>query len=261
MNNDFDLITRKLKGDKDAIIIPIADLHCGAREFRENDWADFCDYVKNNENVFITLGGDLCNNATRTSVSNVYDEVLRPREQKKLVAEYLKPIKDRILCAVSGNHERRSSKDVDDDMMYDILCKLDIEEVYRENIAFLKICQGNAHKSGKDNPTYVLAVTHGAGGGALTGGVVNRNERFAYVLDGVDCLVVGHSHKPFVTQPAKIKVNRINECISVEPFKVVSSTAWLDYGGYPVQKMLMPSSFAPQTIRLCHNKKEIVVSM
>jgi hypothetical protein len=27
----------------------------------------------------------------------------------------------------------------------------------------------------------MLVVTHGAGGGALTGGAVNRNERFAYL--------------------------------------------------------------------------------
>ena len=155
----------------------------------------------------------------------------------------------------------RSGKDADDDPTYDIMCKLDIEHIYRENIAFLKIQMGNVKGSGKTNPTYMLTVTHGAGGGMLTGGSVNRNERFGYVVDGMDCLIVGHTHKPFVTQPSKIKIDTHNNKVSFKPFKVVSSTSWLKYGGYAAQKMLLPSSHAPQVITLCGDHKEIKVTM
>jgi predicted phosphodiesterase len=194
-------------------------------------------------------------------VSNVFEETMRPREQKKVIAEMLMPIRDRILCSVSGNHERRSGKDADDDPTYDIMCKLDLEHLYRENMAFVKLQIGKKEGNGSTNPTYMLTVTHGAGGGMLTGGSVNRNERFGYVIDGMDCLIVGHTHKPFVTQPSKIKIDPYNNKVDIKPFKVVSSSSWLNYGGYAAQKMLLPSSHAPQTITLCGRKKDIKVTM
>ena len=261
MLSDFELITHHFPENKDILIFPISDVHLGASEHMEREWAEFCRQIKETPNAYIVLGGDLINNATRNSVSNVFEETMRPREQKKLIAEMLTPIRDRILCAVSGNHERRSGKDADDDPTYDIMCKLDIEHLYRENMAFVKVRFGKVDFNGGHNPTYMLAVMHGAGGGVLTGGAVNRNERFGYVIDGADCLIVGHTHKPFVTQPSKIKIDPYNNKVDIKPFKVVSSTSWLNYGGYAAQKMLLPSSHAPQVITLCGKRKNIKVTM
>ena len=120
MRSDFDLIQHKFKTNKDITIIPISDVHLGAAEHMEKEWADFVSKVKSTPNCYLFLGGDLLNNSTRTSVANVFAETMRPREQKKVMAEMLEPIKKRILCAVNGNHERRSGKDADDDPTYDI---------------------------------------------------------------------------------------------------------------------------------------------
>lgn len=261
MLHDFEVIKRKFPDNKDITIIPISDVHLGAAEHMEKEWNSFCDMLSRSENTYITLGGDLINNGIRTSVSNVFDETMRPREQKNRMVEMLTPIKDKILCAVSGNHERRSVKDSDDDITYDILCKLDKEDVYRENMAFLKIKMGRDGINGQHNPSYVLCVTHGSGGGILSGGAINRNERFGYAIDGVDCLIVGHTHKPMVSQPAKIVVDRCNDMVSIKPFKVVSSTSFLGFGGYAAQKMLLPTSHALQTITLAGKHKEVIVTM
>lgn len=261
MLKDFEIIQHKFPERNNITIIPISDVHLGAAEHMQRKWELFCQSVLEAPNTYITLGGDLINNATKSSVSNIFEETMRPSEQKKLMAKMLEPLRDRILCAVSGNHERRSMKDADDDPTYDIMCKLDIEHLYRENVAFAKIQMGKQEGCGETNPTYMLVVTHGAGGGVYTGGAVNRNERFGNVIDGADCLIVGHVHKPFVTQPGKIKIDPRNNKVSIVPFKVVSSSAWLDYGGYAAQKMLLPSSHAAQTITLYGKKKEIKVTM
>jgi predicted phosphodiesterase len=236
-------------------------VHLGAAEHLEKDWENFVWQIKNSPNMYITLGGDLINNSTKNSVANVFTETMRPREQKRRMAEMLEPIKDRILCAVTGNHESRSGKDADDDPTYDIMTKLDLEDIYRENMAFVKLQFGDKDGSGTKNPTYTLVVTHGAGGGILTGGAVNRNERFGYVVDGLDCLIVGHTHKPFVTQPSKIKIDTHNNKVSIKPFKVICSTSWLEYGGYAARKMLLPASHIPQIITLYGKRKEIKVTM
>lgn len=258
MVSDFTMIWRKFP-NVDIEIYPISDVHLGCAEHLADEWNAFCDEIVDKPNAYIILGGDLINNATRSSVSNIFEEVMRPRDQKKRMTEMLEPLRDKILCAVPGNHEKRSGKDADDDPIYDIMCKLDLEELYREQIAFLKLSFGDSHQGTKLNPIYSIAVTHGSGGGALTGGVVNKAERFGYVIDNIDCLVLGHSHKPFTTSPAKLSVDVYKGVVNVKPFKVVSMTSWMTYGGYAAGKMLNPASFNPQIIKISGRKKELKV--
>lgn len=258
---DFEMIVHKFPDRKDITIIPISDVHLGARECMEREFMAFIDSVAANPNVYLILGGDLINNATRSSVSNIFEETMRPAEQKKQMAKMLAPVADKILCAVSGNHERRSGKDADDDPVYDIMCKLDIEDRYRENIAFVKIQFGERRMAGDDRPSYVLAVTHGNGGGMMTSGAVLRGERFAYTMDGVDALIFGHTHKPFTSVPGKIVVDSRNNIVSVKPFKVINMTSWMETSSYALQKMLLPTSHCLHTLCLRGDHKEMVVTM
>lgn len=264
MLNDFEMIVHQIPGKDDITIVPIYDVHLGSRECREQDFIDFVNSIKDKPNVYVILGGDLIDNGTRNSVTNVFRATMMPSSQKKEMAKILEPIRDKILCSVSGNHERRN-RDVDDDPVYDIMAKLDLEQLHRENMAFLKVQLGAVDDGNKidskQRPSYQFCITHGAGGGMLPGGVINRNERMGYALDGVDCLIVGHSHKPMISQPGKIVVDPRNNLVSVKPFKVVVATSWLNYGDYAMQKMLQPTSHALQTIHLSAYKKEMVVTM
>ena len=88
----------------------------------------------------------MVNNATRSSVSDVFAETMRPREQKRYLVNALKCLTERIICGVPGNHEARSGKDADDDPLFDVFCKLDLEDVYRQNIAFVRLCFGERNK-------------------------------------------------------------------------------------------------------------------
>lgn len=254
-------------GGHDITIIPISDVHLGSPECKEQEFISFIKTVKETPNTYLCLGGDLIDNGTRSSVSNIFRATMSPSQQKKEMANILSEVKDRILCFVPGNHERRSGKDADDDPVYDIAAKLDLESLYRENIAFVKIQMGKPEtdggnlNKGKYRPTYTLVVTHGTGGGIFTGAAVNRNERFGYVIDGMDALIVGHTHKPFVTQPGKIKIDPYNNKVSIKPFKIVTATSWLEYGGYAAQKMLLPATHCLQTMTLRGDRKEIVVTM
>ena len=261
------MIQHQFLGGHDITIVPISDVHLGSQECMEQEFISFIKTVKETPNMYLVLGGDLIDNGTKTSVTNVFHATMPPSQQKKEMANILSEVRDRILCFVPGNHERRSGKDADDDPVYDIAAKLDLEHLYRENIAFVKIQMGkpetvNGKMSGGElRPTYTLVITHGSGGGVLTGGAVNRNERFGYVIDGMDALIVGHTHKPFTTQPGKIKIDVHNNKVSIKPFKVICSTSWLNWGGYAANKMLLPSSHCLHTLTLCGNKKEIVETM
>lgn len=261
MLNDLDLIVHKF--DKDVTIYPIADVHLGAMEHAEPEWQKFLKKVEN-ENAYLILAGDLLNNGIRScKFVNPFDEAIRPRDAKRRMVEYLKPLKDRILCVVSGNHERRTYKDDDQDLTYDICAKLDIEHLYRENIAYMKIMCGKHKNNGHDRwrCNYGFAVTHGSGGGIYTGAAVNRNERFGNVIDGLDCLVTAHSHKGFITKPMKIVIDLNREIVKTTHYTVTSCVSWLNYGGYAARGMLLPAQICdPQRIHLAQREEKKITT-
>ena len=259
MLNDFDLINHSFPGDID--IFPVADVHLGAVEHCEPEWQAFLKRVEQDD-AYLILAGDLLNNSVRSAgFVNPFDEVMRPREAKRRMVEYLEPIKDRVLCVVTGNHERRTYRDDDQDLTYDICSKLDIEHVYRENIAYMCVSLGMRSNERKPEATYTFAVTHGAGGGIYTGAAVNRNERFGNVIDGLDCMVVGHVHKGFVSKPAKIVIDSKNRLVSMKHYTVISCVPWLNFGGYSAQKMLLPAQVCdPQKLHLIANRRKKIVT-
>ena len=248
MLSDMDMITRDFPGE--IHVIPVADVHLGALECAESAWAAFTYKVQEAENTYIILAGDLLNNSIRgVGFANPFDETMRPKEQKRRMVEYLEPIRDRILCVVSGNHERRTMRDDDQDLTLDICTKLDLEDVYRENMAFLRLRLGKRPTENKPKCTYTVCVTHGAGGGIYTGAAVNRDERFGNLIDGLDCLVAAHVHKGFVSKPAKISIDAKNGTVTMKHYTVISCVSWLNYGGYAAQKMMLPAQIAePQML-------------
>lgn len=261
MLKDFEMVVHHF--DQPIVIYPIADVHFGALEHMHKEWLAFCKMIKETPNAYVILGGDLINNSVRScGFANPFDEVVRPREQKRRMVEFLEPIKDRILCAVSGNHEGRSTKDSDIDITYDIMAKLDIEDVYRPNAVFMKVSLGRRKGDNTPIQSYTFCITHGAGGGIYTGATVNRNERFGNIIDGLDCLIVGHTHKGTVSKPSKIVIDRKNNKVTRTSYTVISMVSWLNYGGYALQKMLLPAQVAePQKLNLYmdQNQKRIEV--
>lgn len=258
MLSDFDIIIRRF--DSAIKIACISDVHFGGIGHCEKQWKKFIKMVQEDPTLYLVLGGDLINNNVRSGVGSPWDDYIRPSEQKRMMVEFLEPIKHRVLCAVSGNHERRSLKDSDTDVMYDIMAKLDLEHLYRPNAAFMKIQIGqrtNAPNKGKC--TYTFAVTHGTGGGQ-TGAAVNRNERWGSNIENVDCVISGHTHKGAVSKPMKMVFDPHNDKILFKQFVSVICVPWQEYVDFPLQKMMNPSTAAnPQFLYLNDKEKNIEV--
>lgn len=257
MRDDLDLIRRTVPRAEAVTIYPVADVHLGSPECDEYAWDAFRSRILSEKDSYIVLHGDLMNNNTRSAVGSPFADRMRPREQKRLIMKQLEPLRDRILCCVSGNHERRSLKDADDDPTYDIMCKLDLEDIYRESMAFLYLAIGSRSNGPKENradTSYTICVTHGAGGGALSGGTINRVERFARSVCGIDALIVGHSHNGIVSRPAQLVVDPTHsDRVKTRSIVCLSTTSWQQFGGYAAQKMLQPRQISgehPMLLRL-----------
>lgn len=263
MKSDFDLIVHHLPERKEIKLFFVADLHVGSIECNLKEWEQFCQLVLSDPTCYLAILGDMMDNGTKSSVTNCFDAspiLSRPREQKKYLMNALKPLVPRILSLNSGNHEQRSAnRDADDDPLYDVACKLDIEDLYRQNVCFVKVSIGERtngkNRRRKPLQSYVYCTAHGSGGGGLTGSGVNRAERFATgVLEGVDIFASAHVHRGVITKPSKVVVDPTHNIITQKTITVVSACSWLSYGGYALNKMLSPHSAQnpelPQTVIL-----------
>ena len=263
---DCELIQHSFYGGHDIQIYPIFDVHLGSPACMEQKFISFIETVAKTPNTYLVLGGDLLDNGVKNSVSSVYKNRYMPSEAKKMMAKILEPARDRILCLLPGNHELRSSKETDDEPVYDIAAKLDLEHLYRENACYVKIQLGReTTKNGKRShgdvrPTYALVVQHGAGSGTKTGAAVNRAEDYGFTIDGMDALILGHSHKIFNTHPGKTVIDLRNNIVRETDFCVISATSWLKYAGYPVRGMMRPAPHRLTTIHLCGSHKEMLVT-
>lgn len=199
-------------------------------------------------------------NNLKSSAGSPFDAVMTPAAQKEWLKIELADIDDRILCIVPGNHEKHSTKEADNNPLYDVCAKLDIEHLYRENACFVFMRFGSGQaQPGKTRPCYSVCVTHGSGGGMYIGSSANKSERFGMSIDGLDLLITGHTHRP-VTMPAeKIVIDKHNNKITTQPFKIITATSWLDYGGYAMSKMLPATSHLLHEIIFSSDEKQIRV--
>jgi hypothetical protein len=176
------LIVHKLPDFDSVDIYPICDFHDGDPKTDEEMFINFVKFIKADKHRYWLYAGDNLNNAIKSSVSNVYNEKRPPSQQKEHFIEIMRPIADRCLCFIPGNHEARSAKDDDCQLVWDIACRLVGDdkafELYRENEAFIKISLGKYSpcRNGKDEDpvTYTGWIHHGTGGGMYVGSTVNK---------------------------------------------------------------------------------------
>ena len=92
---------------RDLIIIILSDLHfdnpyCSIKHFLRT-----VEFIKERDNCYAFLNGDLAESAIRTSVGDIYHQAHSPDDQMRQITDWLLPIKDSILGMTTGNHENR----------------------------------------------------------------------------------------------------------------------------------------------------------
>lgn len=239
MLDDFTAIIHTLPG-RTIKVWAVADVHIGAKEADIDGFSAFLKRVEKDRDSYLVLCGDLINNGIRcqTSPTDIYNETMPPQAQVDFAAELLMPVADRILGAVGGNHERRTKKAVDVDVMNYIMCLLKIPELYRQNMAFIRI---NLEK-GTTKDHYALMLTHGK--------TANKKKQFTQIVEGVDACIFAHTHTPDVLMPSRIRFNHANK---VTVHNVISLTAcsWLQAGGYSLSGLYPPQATRrPQCLEL-----------
>lgn len=227
---DFQLIHANYVQNKTLNIYPLGDVHIGSKEFNSELFKQWLTTVENDPNGAVVLIGDMMNMGLKNSKSNVYEEVLSPMEQKELCYELLNPIAEKIIAGCSGNHEYRSMIEVGSNPLYDVFCRMRIEDRYRENVCFIKLTVG---KCGSNPNTYGLVLTHGSS--------KNKDELWTYSVDGCDCFISGHTHLGTHKPMGKIRMDLSHNKVNMVGYQNVVVLPFQSYGGYAIRKKYMPN--------------------
>ena len=251
------MVTIKIDLSKDIQELEIhtlADWHIGAPECDLDNIKNQIETIKNKDNAYCILNGDLIDNATKGSVSDCYSSSMPPMEQLTYLVELLTPIKNKILAITTGNHERRTYKTDGIDIVRLVAKQLGIEKRFSESGAMIFVRFGwNAARKRKH--WYTIYVTHGCGGGRKAGGKVNRVEDLAGIIDA-DIYIHSHTHLPFVMKQAFYRADFINSSVSIVDKLFINTSSKLNYGGYGEQYEYRPSSKDTPVLYLSGIKKE-----
>lgn len=250
--------------DQDEVIIfPLGDMHIGDAYSTKGELIRIINKIKEMPNAYCILNGDIVNNATRNSISDIYSEqIVSPMAQVMMALELLEPIKDKIISVTSGNHELRSNKDDGLDIMQFLCANLNILPRYdREGVyVFLTTGRSDGKNSKKNHfQCYGIYHTHGSGGGKRGGSTANAMEDMSQIVDA-DLFIRSHTHRPMAFPVDRFRANFSNRKITKVTQYMVTTNAFLNWGGYAEQKGFRPTSIIVPEIHLkAHSKKEIRV--
>jgi predicted phosphodiesterase len=217
-----------------------ADLHLGDKHCDMTHIKKRIEQVRDTENAYVILNGDLMNNAIKTSVSDIYSEKLTPMEELSRCVELFKPIKDKILCITTGNHERRTYNGSGIDLMEILSKELGLSDRFTSTGAVLFIRLG-WNKSRKRKQWYSIYVAHGSGGGRKVGAKAVRLADMEGIVD-CDIYVHSHTHLPMIFKQSFYRSDFINSSVSMVDKLFVNTSAELNYGGYGEIFEFKPSS-------------------
>lgn len=241
----------------------IGEEHCDMKRLR-----DRIEYVKNTENAYCIMNGDLLDNATKTSIGDTYTQVFNPMEQLAKAVELFEPIKDKTLCITPGNHENRTYKKEGINLSYLIAKQLGLEDRYTPTSAVLFIRVGensNGHKESKGSGKlrqicYTVFALHGSGGGRKEGAKAIRLADMASIID-TDIYIHSHTHLPMIMKQGYHRIDDRNNAVAHVTKLFVNTAANLNYGGYGEAQEFKPSSKETPVIYLSGTEKKFTAKL
>lgn len=215
----------------------IGDAHCDIKRLQER-----IRYVADTQNAYCILNGDILDNATKTSIGDIYMQEFNPMEQLKRAVDLFAPIKDKIIAVTHGNHEARTYRKEGLDLSYLIAQQLGVAERYTQTSAviFLRFGRTSGHTHNRAQ-RYTIYVLHGSGGGRKEGAKAIRLADMACIVDA-DIYIHSHTHLPMIMKQGYFRTDLSSSTCQHVTKLFVNTAANLDYGGYGAAQEFKPGS-------------------
>lgn len=187
------LITTDIDQDA-AYLVPIGDIHVGDKAFGKKGRAKlkgYLEWVAKTPNARIFLMGDIYNVASRNSKTSPFESSSSEYQE---AIDLFKPVKGKIIGAITGNHERRMEDAFGFNPLVPFCVELGIP--YLGYSAVIRFRVGRRARSGNQfHQLYHLYAHHTTGGGGGLGASLNRKVKLQEIMQGVDAYLGGHSHQ------------------------------------------------------------------
>lgn len=197
-------------------IIPLGDIHIGARGCAEKPLKKQVKEIADNPNAYWIGGGDLLD-AIKPQDSKRYDvdtmpdwmlegDALTTREklndlllqQLNRLCEILEPIKFKCIGCLEGNHEFSIRKYYNENIQKAICNRLDCKNLTDEAVIRLRFKRSHA------SATVIIYLRHGYGGGRTAGTEPMKLARMMAEWEMADICLTGHTHTFCVAPPKPV---------------------------------------------------------
>lgn len=251
--------------EKVAYIIPIGDLHFSDSAFKDLSYKKllgYRDWVIQNPNSRVVLGGDIFNVSTRSSVTSPFGQRMSVNKEMAEIVEILTPIKKQIAGAIEGNHEFRAMDFLDLSLTQELCAKLDIPYMGISGVINFKVGKKRSKSGGQWHQNYYIYFHHTTGGGATIGGGLNRVEKLSNIVEGVDCYCGFHNHKLSTSRSVIYRPNPNSKKVEERVISHLTCGGYLQYeGSYAEKGMLRPTKLGSPRIRLSGDKHDLHISL
>ena len=233
-------------------IYGVGDIHAGSIHTAENRIKSKIDAIRQERNAYILGMGDFCDciikDDPRFDMNGLASWVQRDNiveSQRRWVVELFKPVRHKILCLLSGNHEEQIHLRYQIDIMGDVCKGLEVPWGGYSSFVGL-ICK----RSGSpESHRYTIHAFHGAGAAVTEGARLMRLKRLIDSIEA-DIYFMGHLHTMTSYLPEKL-ILRNHKIKSIHKIAVTtgswltsytqnSPTSYSEMKGYPPSQLGSP---------------------
>lgn len=246
------LVCKEFKVRDFLTIIPLGDIHYGAKECSQSSLDAALDRIKSEKNVLVYGMGDYLNCGTKFSVgAGNYDDKKIPEEQFNDMIDMLMPIKNKIIGLHSGNHEERIRELTSFDLIKEMSKRLGVPYLGYSSLTKVRVNSFN----------YTIFSTHGNSSGSTPGGQITSMMKLQPIANA-DLYLMGHTHGLSTVSSTYLDVNFKNKSIDEKVRHFCLTGHHVDWNGsygekknYPILKKGFPR------IRLYGDRQDIFVSI
>lgn len=178
---------RRFKG-REVSIYPLGDWHYGSRQCNEAFINQVIAKVKDDPKGYWVGMGDFMENAIIGSKSDMYTQLLPPKEQMEHIADLLDPIKEKGLFFIGGNHEARTMRQSGIQPEMYISTRLSLPYMGFSCLAVFELDRVRGPYC------FTTYYHHNTGGGYSIGGKVNAAEKLRQIVPTADATFSAHLH-------------------------------------------------------------------
>ena len=199
-------------------LVPLYDLHIGGEGMRLDRLKKIIDFIKSIPNVKVLLGGDIFDNATLNGATNAHTSKTNPDRALDLAEALFKPIADKILCILPGNHDGTSgerNRDSNMSQAKQFAKRLNVKFFPYNVLIKMNLPVKGSKNNSKNTIAHYTYATHGSGSIGVKAGAIDTALKKAmnicgYLKVSPDLILVGHHHAD-VDGAIEVKVPNYNE--------------------------------------------------